>query len=269
VNDADCVAFLQWALPRLGLRWSGFRRVRGQVCKRIARRFLALGLPDLAAFRARLQSEPGEWRSLDGLCRISISRFYRDRAVFDALRSDVLPPLAKAALAAGVREIRAWSAGCASGEEPFSLRLVWDLGLEGQKPSLAITATDADSSLLERAARACFPWSGVRALPRSWVEQAFVLRGAEYCLQPEHRSGIHFVRQDIREEAPDDRFHIVLCRNLAFTYFALELQQQAAERLVSHLEPGGALVLGKHEALPPGRFPLEPWVEPSHIYRKM
>jgi chemotaxis protein methyltransferase CheR len=267
VTDADCVAFLQWALPGLGLRWSGFRRVRRQVCKRIARRLLALGLPDLSAFRERLQNEPKEWHSLDALCRISISRFYRDRAVFDGLRERVLPILVQAALAAGVREVRAWSAGCASGEEPFTLRFVWDLGLEGQRPSLTIIATDADSCLLERAARACFPWSSVRALPRCWVEQAFLPQGAEYRLKPEHRSGVCFERQDIRQEAPDEQFDIVLCRNLAFTYFALDVQRQVAERLLSHLNPGGALVLGKHELLPPGRFPLEPWVEPLRIYR--
>jgi len=123
MRNRDCVAFLKWCLPRLGLRRSGYRKVRGTVCKRLAPRLRALGLPDLDAYRARLAAEQAEWAVLDGLCRIPISRFWRDRAVFDHLAVDVLPALAAAAADSGRTEVRVWSAGCASGEEPYSLRL--------------------------------------------------------------------------------------------------------------------------------------------------
>jgi chemotaxis methyl-accepting protein methylase len=67
VKDADCTAFLQWALPRLGMRWAGFRRVRGQVCKRLGRRKAELGLRDLADYRALLETSlrdlPESWRA--------------------------------------------------------------------------------------------------------------------------------------------------------------------------------------------------------------
>jgi chemotaxis protein methyltransferase CheR len=85
MQDAECVALLRWALPRLGLRWPGFRKVRRQVCKRITRRIRELGLADVTTYRERLESVPEEWPELDALCRITISRFYRDRAVFDHL----------------------------------------------------------------------------------------------------------------------------------------------------------------------------------------
>lgn len=78
MRNAECVALLRWALPRLGLRWPGFRRVRRQVCKRIARRIKELGLADVAAYRERLECAPEEWPEFDSLCRITISRFYRD-----------------------------------------------------------------------------------------------------------------------------------------------------------------------------------------------
>ena len=97
MKNAECVDFLQWALPRLGMRWPGFRKVRRQVCKRIDRRLRELGLPDLAAYRIRLGQDSTEWKFLDGACRITISRFYRDRGVFDALGANVLPALARAA----------------------------------------------------------------------------------------------------------------------------------------------------------------------------
>src|SRR4051794_1629116 len=104
-----CVAFLQWALPRLDLRWAGFRRVRRQVCRRIGRRAAELGLPNLDAYRAHLDAHPAEWEVLRSLTPVTISRFGRDGAVFGALVADVLPALARAAHAAGRARLRAWS----------------------------------------------------------------------------------------------------------------------------------------------------------------
>src|SRR5688572_21033252 len=126
-HDA-CVPFLQWALPRLGLRWEGFRRVRAQVCKRIAERMRERGLADLVEYRALLEREPAEWTVLDDLCRVTISRFWRDRAVWDALHESVLPALVAAVVCRGSSSLRAWCAGCASGEEPYSLLLLWRFG---------------------------------------------------------------------------------------------------------------------------------------------
>ncbi len=121
-ND-ECVAFLQWCLPRLGMRWAGFRKVRKTVCKRVARRLHTLGLPDADAYRRYLVGHEAEWPRLDAMCRIPISRFWRDRGVFDLLADEVFPALATAAAARGDNCLRVWSAGCASGEEPYSVRL--------------------------------------------------------------------------------------------------------------------------------------------------
>jgi chemotaxis protein methyltransferase CheR len=92
--DTDCTTFLEWALPQLELRWPGFRKVRRQVCKRLAGRMRDLGLANFAAYRARLESDPVEWRILDECCHITISRFFRDKAIFEALRTRVLPDIA-------------------------------------------------------------------------------------------------------------------------------------------------------------------------------
>ena len=79
LTDRQCVEFLQWALPQLGLRWAGFRKVRGQVRKRIVRRLRELELTHIAEYRPYLAEHPAEWTVLDACLRISISRFYRDR----------------------------------------------------------------------------------------------------------------------------------------------------------------------------------------------
>jgi hypothetical protein len=121
LTDRQCVEFLQWALPQLGLRWPGFRKVRGQVHKRIVRRLRELELTHIAEYRRYLADHPAEWTVLDACLRISISRFYRDRDVFDHLRDSVLPDLARAAQQRGENRLIVWSAGCASGEEPYTV----------------------------------------------------------------------------------------------------------------------------------------------------
>ncbi|HEY7242812.1 MAG TPA: hypothetical protein VH678_02890 [Xanthobacteraceae bacterium] len=88
MDGEDCTAFLQWALPRRNLRWRGFRKVRAQVCKRLKRRMRELGVPGFAAYRARLEADPGEWRVFDECCHITISRFFRDRGVYNCRLAD-------------------------------------------------------------------------------------------------------------------------------------------------------------------------------------
>jgi chemotaxis protein methyltransferase CheR len=72
MSDPELVAFLQWGLPRLGLRWPGYRKVRARVRKKLNERLRVLGLPDIAAYRDRLDAHPQEWAVLDALCRITI-----------------------------------------------------------------------------------------------------------------------------------------------------------------------------------------------------
>jgi len=85
MEDQACVAFLHWCLPRLELRWPGYRKVRRLVGKRLNRRLAELGLADLSAYRTFLVSAPAEWARLDALCRLPISRFYRDRGAFTVI----------------------------------------------------------------------------------------------------------------------------------------------------------------------------------------
>jgi chemotaxis protein methyltransferase CheR len=261
VTDAECVALLQWAAPRLGLRWAGLRRVRRQVCRRVARRISELGLASAGDYRALVERDPAERRELDARCRISISRFFRDRAVYETLSGQVLPALVRGARAQGRHELHAWSAGCASGEEPYSLALVWtfELAPRNLDLSLRIVATDSDPHLIERARRACYPASSLRELPADWRERAFEPRGRLCCLRPELRAAVVLRCEDLRERQPQGPFDLVLCRNVAFTYFADEAQRRALERIVERLCPGGALVIGRHESLPGPHGPLVPW----------
>jgi len=285
MTDSECVEFLQWALPRLRFRWPGFRKVRRQVRRRIERRLQGLGLPGIAAYREHLASHPEEWQVLDACCPITISRFYRDRGVFDYLGRAILPGLARAAIDEGRSELRSWSAGCACGEEPYTL-VILAQGALAEFPGvrLRVLATDVDPRVLARARRGRYAPGSLKDVPAEWlsgplervakrtphapreVDCAFrsltrsgrstfcqaplVQTGDEYEVDEAVRGQIEFQEQDLRRRMPDGPFDLVLCRHLVFTYFDEALQRDVLARIIERIRPGGVLVTGKQERLP-------------------
>lgn len=270
MRDSECVGFLQWALPRMRLHWLGFRKVRQQVCKRIDRRRRALGLPDIAAYCAYIEAQPAEWQALQALCGVSISRFYRDRRVFASLEQSVMPALAMIATGRPDRTLDCWSAGCASGEEAYTLSILWRLQLAGRYPQLAfrVLGTDADPIAIERARAGCYGPSSLKELPEEWRIQAFERRDDEYRLAERFRSSVEFAQQDIRAAVPDRRFDLILCRNLVLTYFEPGLQRDTMRCILTTLRRGGALVVGIHERLPESTDELAPWPMTRAIFRQ-
>ena len=266
--DAECVAFLQEALPRLGLRWQGFRKVHGQVCKRLRRRMKDLGIEGFAAYRQRLDTHPEEWTVLDGLTHITISRFFRDKSIFEALEARVLPDIAARA-EAEKRQARFWSAGCASGEEPYTLKILWDLAVVPAFPGVecSVIATDVDETVLKRARNGCYSKGSLRELPEALLRQGFEQSGGLFCVRQQHREGVSFVLQDLRSDAPDGRFDLILCRNVAFTYFAPPLQVEALDRILGRLAKPGYLVIGAREKLPREMSFLRPLTGVPEIFR--
>ncbi len=278
MKDTDCVAFLQWALPRLRMRWPGFRKVRRQVCKRITRRMNELGLEDVEEYRALLETHDEEWKRLDEYCRITISRFFRDREVFQVLQETVLPQLAERVGSEGRTQLGCWSAGCGSGEEPFTLSLVWRLTADDSQMdplsrrfphlSMRVVATDADPRVLNRAREGVYPRGALKDLPPSWLPLAFQEVDRGLAIRSSFREGVTVLAQDIREAWPDKRFDLILCRNLVFTYFEGGLQREVLESLLNRLRRGGFLVIGGHEVLPDGEWPLTQWRQGLPVFMK-
>ncbi|MGX2039536.1 CheR family methyltransferase [Methylocaldum sp. MU1018] len=262
--------FLQWALPRLELRWPGFRKVRRQVIKRIARRIEELQLGDVGGYRRYLEVRADEWSRLDGFCRITISRFYRDRRIFDILACNGLPELIRLCRARGERRLLCWSAGCGAGEEAYTLVLIWALRIAPQVSDISFEpiATDADPDQIARARRGCYPPSSLKELPSLWRGLAFTEEQGRYCIKPEYRRPVNWAVQDLRKTMPDGPFDLILCRNLAFTYFSAALQRETLRRLDARLTPGGLLVIGAHESLPEVPPGWSPWSPGLPIYGK-
>lgn len=284
--DEDCIRFLRTVLPELGYRWSGFRKVRRQVCRRVRRRFAELGLPSWEAYRIRLGADPEERAVFDRLCRVTISRFFRDRHLWRVLGEEALPRIARPLEQTGGGPLDVWSAGCASGEEPNSLALLWHRELAARFCSvrLRILATDVDPHLLVRARRAIYPRGSLREVPEDWRCEAFEEvtgeRGREE--EPELRltggartvcrEAVRWVVHDLRSAPPGRDFRLILCRNLVFTYFDRDTRARVGQVLLDRLCSGGFLAIGGHEKLP-GRLTrsgrLEPWPGERRLWRKV
>lgn len=254
MTDRECVDFLREALPRMQLRWEGYRNVRGQVCKRVARRMRELGVADALAYRDHLAAHEEEWSTLRQLCRVTISRFYRDHQVFRVLEHEVLPRLASLARRRNDGTVAVWCAGCAGGEEAYTLELVWQLGVAPSAGGarMRVLATDVDAEEIERARAGIFPSGALGELPEALLRAGFDETDGLHRVRERFREGLEFRRSDLTQELPEGPFDLVLCRNLAFTYFDEALQAETAARLASRMSPGGVLVVGKHETVPGG-----------------
>lgn len=275
MQDEGCVQFLQWALPHLHMRWPGFRKVHAQVCKRIHQRIKQLDVDGIAGYRSYLEKHSDEWQTLDVFCRVTISRFYRDKQMFAFLEHQVLPDLAQRVIARGDDCLQVWSVGAGSGEEPYTIAIIWTLMLQKRFPNLhlQIIATDADPKMIQRAQTACYDYGSVKNLPESWRDKVFNRQDERYCLEPDYQDDVQFVMHDVREEFTGDlfgeEFDLVLCRNLVFTYFDEPLQNQIFKRILPVLRKGGALVLGIHEQLPENVVGVKVWYERLRIFEKI
>ena len=229
----------------------------------------ALGLKDFPEYKTWLAAHPAEWNILDEMCRITISRFYRDWAVFDHLKDELLPQLAEQAIREN-RPLRCWSAGCASGEEPYTLALIGHFVLKKKFPKLdfQIVATDINATVLERAKTGCYAFGTLKGLPEEWLEKAFAKKNSLYCIHPHFSGSIQWIQQDIRKALPEGMFDLIFCRNLVATYFETALQIKVFEQMKTVLRSEGVLVLGSHEKLPDELTGIAPKSEKLNIFRK-
>jgi len=131
-----------------------------------------------------------------------------------------------------------------------------------------LIATDADTDQIARARRGCCPPSSLKELPSRWRDLAFTADRGRYCIKPEYRRSVSWAVQDLRKALPDGPFDLILCRNLAFTYFSPALQRETLCHLDTRLSTGGLLVIGAHELLPEIPPQRVLWRPDLPIYRK-
>ena len=209
---------------------------------RAQQRIAALGV-DAGAYLELVSSGrgAGELAELIETVRVGETRFFRQRAQVDALVRVVVPALA----ARGRKPVRVWSAGCATGEEPYTLAIV----LARHLPDHAITilATDVSEDALEVAAAATYPVTALEHVPDEWRD-AFEIDGPRARVRPEIGRRVSFERENLVDGEPPRGCALVWCRNVLI-YFAPDARRRAVERLVAALEPGGFLFVGYSESL--------------------
>lgn len=230
---------------------------------------MELGLAGFAAYLERLRSDPKELAGLADLMRVTVSRFFRERECWQALTDKVLPAI----LAGRGRgdTILAWSAGCCSGEEPYTLAMVWLECIASVYPGSAIEiiASDIDEASLDRARYASFDSSSVREVPPDTLARFFTRVNGLWSLAGEVKELVRLERRNVMSDPLPSGMDLVLCRYLAFTYYRGERLLAATARLWEALRPGGVLMVGEKERLPePASAFFEPWPGCEGFYRR-
>lgn len=252
MNDND----FKQLLDVFGYSWDGYRRVRKGVKKRVARHMQALGYRDTASYIARLATDSGARQACDLLMTVSISRFFRDDRLWRALETEILPGL-------GDRpEVAIWSAGCACGEEVYSLSIVRDRIRQKTPgaPSIKILATDKHPDYLARARQGLYTPSSLRNVPETLRAYYFEKAAGrkQFAVKPFLKSGIHWRRQTVDTFLDDRVFDLIFLRNNVLTYCASPRREELLRRVLGGLRCGGYLIIGARERLPRGTSGLVP-----------
>lgn len=260
--------FLQEAAPLEGLAWRKYRRRSAR--HRVEFRIRELGLDGFDAYLDLLRSDPKERAGLADLMRVTVSRFFRERDRWRTLADQVLPALvAEKTAIADAAPLRAWSAGCCGGEEPYTLAMVWLESIAPFHPGSAIeiVASDIDETSLERAAAARYDSSSLREVP-SGARARFLLRqNGLWTVSDEVKGLVRLERRNVMSDPLPSGMDLILCRYLAFTYYRGERLSAATHRLWEALRPGGTLMVGKKEGGPESPL-FEKWPGCDGFYRK-
>ena len=212
---------------------------------RLAKRLRALRMSSFKDYIALLDSDKEEFKNFINAITTNVTSFDRERHHFDFLK-EALPSI-------NTSELSVWSAGCSSGEEPYSIIINLYEYCQQQRKPLALVATDLDTDVLQRAANGVYPVKSVSDYDKTILRRFFrkgVGANAGFCrVKPEYRKLIRFSQLNlITEFRLNDTFDVIFCRNVLI-YFDAERKQKIVERFAQHLKPGGLLFLGHSETL--------------------
>jgi two-component system, chemotaxis family, CheB/CheR fusion protein len=229
-----------------GFDFTGYKR--SSLARRIRKRMHEVGATDYVDYQDQLESSAEEFGYLFNTILINVTGFFRDAETWTYLQREVMPELLSGAEQA--REIRVWSAGCATGEEAYSLAIAFAeaLGTEETAKRVKIYGTDVDDDALRDARVGVYTAKNLEMLPPELRDKYFEQSGTQYAFRPDLRRRVIFGRHDITRDAPISRLDLLVCRN-TLMYFNVETQSQVIDRFHFALREGGYLFLGKAEML--------------------
>lgn len=255
MNDRQFKKMLDW----LGLSRDGYYKVRKGVKKRIRKHMQQCGCRDIDAYLALLEQDPRSKEQCRMLLTVSISRFFRDRELWQILESEILPEL----IFKNRDRIRVWSAGCARGEEIYSFKILWDILGDRLSfmPKLEAWATDMNPAYIAAARQGIYSAGSLKQLPDEFKSRYFerLDKRPLFALRDSIKRGISWKIVDLLYgDPPAEGFQLVFLRNNILTYYGESLLQQALKKVTESLASGGWLIIGAKERLPETADQIQP-----------
>ncbi|MFJ9036197.1 CheR family methyltransferase [Streptomyces sp. NPDC102406] len=239
----DLLGFLRDAR---GFDFTGYKR--SSLGRRIRKRMADVGTDSYADYRDQLETNADEFSALFNTILINVTSLFRDIEAWTFLQREVVPELLERL---GPKdEIRVWSAGCSSGEEAYSLAIMFAeaLGVDEALARVKIYGTDVDEEALREARSGLYAAKALEPLSAELRDKYFEPSGAQYTFRSDLRRRVIFGRHDITRDAPISHLDLLVCRN-ALMYFNVEAQTQIIDRFHFALRESGFLFLGKAEML--------------------
>lgn len=246
---------LDYLFEKRGFNFSGYHT--NMLERRLAQRMTATTCHDFSAYLSCLQRDDAELDHLLDVLTINVSRFFRDTLTFELIADIVLPAIVREKTRLDDHSLRVWSAGCANGEEPYSVAILIRELLEKEEMvmNLHLFATDIDSGALAEAHKAVYSIESVVHMKYRLLKKYFLAEREAFQLIPAIKQLVTFSAYDMLDkkhgvppESVFGNFDLVLCRNLLI-YFNAEYQEIIFEKLYHSLANNGYLILGEAEAL--------------------
>jgi chemotaxis protein methyltransferase CheR len=267
MDDTSFIRLLEY----FNLSWSGYRKVRKGVKKRIARHMQALNLNSMDDYLKLIEKDEDVRKKCFWHLNVSISRFYRDRHLWERLGREILPTLLNTF--SNEPGFRVWSCGCARGEEVYSFLMLWESLKNGQHqmPDLEIIATDMNPEYIKMAREGIYEFRSLKELPELFIEKNFskLPSGNKYKLDSHLKAMVTLKHHNFIEEPPPSAdFHLIFARNNLLTYYNFPEKRVAFLRIINTLKTGGALIIGSREKVPDNIFCLKPYPGLPCLYFK-
>ncbi|PSB33210.1 CheR family methyltransferase [Chlorogloea sp. CCALA 695] len=245
--DPEFEALLEYIKHNRGFDFTGYKRP--SLMRRVQVRMQNTDIQTYGEYTDYLEVHPEEFSYLFNTILINVTAFFRDRAVWEYLEKDVVPKIV-ARKNLSTDRIRVWCAGCASGQEAYTLAMVLAevLGLEEFHQKVKIYATNVDEIALHQARQATYNAKEVEGIPPPLLERYFNHSNGSYTFCPDLRRSVIFGRHDLLQDPPISRIDLLSCRN-TLMYFHAETQAKIISRFHFALNEGSFLVLGKAELL--------------------
>jgi two-component system CheB/CheR fusion protein len=244
--DQDFEELLSFLKNNRGFDFTGYKRTT--LARRVGHRMQAMSIATYGEYLDYLELHQDEYTSLFDTVLINVTGFFRDQGSWETLRTMIIPDLVQQK--APNRPIRIWSAGCASGEEAYTLAILFaeELGVDEFRERVKIYATDVDEEALQVARVASYDEQAASSVPEELRERYFERLGARHVFRRDLRRSVIFGRNDLTQDAPISRCDLLVSRN-TLMYFNAETQGRILGRFHFAVNNTGYLFLGKAEML--------------------